>query len=46
MVEILKDTFINPFTNSHLVYISNGLVATEEVCERLMNAKTKWRERN
>ena len=40
MVEILKDTFINPFANSHLVYISNGLVATEEVCERLMNVKT------
>ena len=40
VVEILSDTFIIPFTDSHLVCISNGLVATEEVCESLMNAKT------
>ena len=40
MVEILSDTFINDFTDSHLVCISKGLVATEKVCENLMNAKT------
>ena len=40
MVEILSDTFINPFTDSHLVCILNGLVATGEVYESLMNAKT------
>ena len=40
VVEILSDTFINPFIDSHLVCISNGLVAAGEVCESLMNAKT------
>ena len=39
VVEILSDTFINPFNDSHLVCISNGLVATEEVCEGLMKEK-------
>ena len=40
MVEILSDTFINLFIGSHLVCILYGLVATEEVCESLMNVKT------
>ena len=40
VVEMLSDTFISPFTDSHLVCIWNGLVATEEVCGSLMNAKT------
>ena len=31
MVAILNDTSITVFTDSHLVYTSNGLVATEEV---------------
>ena len=35
VVQILSDTF----NDSHLVCISNGLVATEEVCEGLMNEK-------
>ena len=39
-VEILSDTFVSPFTDSHLVCKSNGLVVTEEVCEKLINART------
>ena len=43
MVEILSDNFINPFTDSHLVGISNGLVTTVKICKSLMNAKTHGR---
>ena len=40
MVEVLRETFVSPFTDSHLVCISNGLVATEGVCKSLMIVET------
>ena len=39
IIDTLKDTFVHPFSDNKLLCISNGLVATEDVTENLMNAK-------
>ena len=40
----MTDTFINPFSDSPLLCISNDMMATDEVSNDLMNAKQKGQD--
>ena len=44
IIDVAKNVFINPFSRSSLISISNGMVATENVREDLLNAKEKGME--
>ena len=38
IINVLQETFINPFSDSDLICISNGLAATDIVKDNLLNA--------
>ena len=45
LIEVLTETFIDPFSSNDLLCISNGVLATEEVRDDLLTAKTKGEEK-
>ena len=40
ILQVLRETFINPFSESELVSISTGLMVSELVTDHLLNAQT------
>ena len=41
VISVLTDTFVHPFSESTLVSVSTGIVATEDVAKDLMSAQSK-----